>query len=464
MSGVALPPRFYTPSGFRISMWDSEDESSRPSRNINPERYFLPRTPKQQPPPSLSSNDPNSDNIDMMFQGAASEIDPDSSVGQAVHATLQSNPPAPSTIENGFAVRAMPEIQVSDRESREECDRIGPLNEHVLPHNSSSRLTDMLRVVSPSKTGYNDFYPEHPSAMPAPLYGSHVPPMTHSNMSPIPPSDLLAVPLADGRTILNHFYMINEHIDVLGRSMYDQVERQKDQQLAALEAQTRDVVTRLEQKIDDVKSTLSASLGEYIDRASNRHHAIDGKMNGLLDFVKAEVVGSLTSQSQKTAEMELGLKQLQKTVQDLQKTIESRVTLPAPVMPHGQYAAPPGLGAPQVGNLPHARSQPSLGVGFYDTANEMARDSNQRLPPVPEVRNEGRYRYGNPNPNGWQQHRSPNQGREGKENMYAFSSPPNPYNSSNGNGPYSGGYMGGYPGYFPGGQSDQGYNYSPSAK
>jgi hypothetical protein len=415
--------------------------------------------------------------IEVAFQGEASEIDADSSTKRMIEAAVQqaaatTTTPAPTSavspakLNSGDSRLAMHiRMGLRGEDSSEPHEPPGPAGTN--PHNlhadqSSSRLTDMLNGVSPSKAGYNDdFYASYPSALPSPLnnmVGPHMPPFASGVFPPFPsgtdptspPESSLGL-LPDGSNILTHFYMCNQHIDTTGRILFDEVVKARKATIKAGDDKQDTTISILEERFNDIKVLIN-SVGEKVDHVSERNQTVNSKMDRLLDFIKADVVAPLATQIKKNAEMESNIKALQSTVHDLQKSVETRSSISSPP---SMYPA----------GLPQNRSQPSL-AGFYDFTSDTTRDNQNRMASTQESRSDGRSRNGTNNNHGghWGGYRFPAAGRDNKEENYAFPSG-NPFHPLNGGQFNSNGtsYANGYNGYYPNVPNDHSFNYNSGA-
>lgn len=434
----------------------------------------------------------------MVFQGNVSEIDPFSNMGKAIEGAVsqqatagaQQNPSTTQADEDSFASRVRRELQREHPGGREPEQNSGG-SETPRPHldESSSRLTEILGRVSPSKTGFNyEYQADCPSAVPSPLHnmpGSHMPP----NSMP-PPA--LRVPvngatstfpetLSDGSNILTHFYMCNTHMDVLGRTLYDIITEgraetrslthglaeKQSQLVAAFERQLEEVkneVKPFKTQMRDLSRTCESVLeqGQQHSQMNERLHnqinqMIASKVEKILDVVKEEVVDRLEKQAKKNAELEDTVKSLQKTVQELQKAVEAKDTAPASKT---QVANP--FSSP----LPQHRPQASLGAG------DSIRREMQAIPEGPG-RNDPRlqYNYGGASNGAYIHGNTPFS--NGNQQWYRPSTAGNVRDGKNDNNAYPGSpYMGmgmgngtSFGGYFSGGQNDHGYGgYSGTPK
>jgi hypothetical protein len=333
---------------------------------------------------------------------------------------------------------------------------------YLQPEPSSSRLTDILSGVTPSKTDFNhDIFGNCPSAVPSPLHRMSIQQTPDQQLpnrqvpdqqmpSPMmtrPPSGPMGIP--HSLTWAQHFHMTNEHIDVSGRTLYDFVAECNHEQMVTSSSKHDKTVAIMEERFNAIKLHLDSTNNEA-DRAHNQTLSINEKLDKLLEFVKVEVVEPLAVQSKRTAEMETSIKTLQKSVFDLEQLMEAKS--------NSTLGCGPGPAAYTQYPLPHHSSQPSLVGGLYESPNDVAQNGSSRLASIQEAANSGRFRYQN-----WNRSQS-NVRENSKDTHHPFTAATNPYNNGASN--YSGtsgggnGYMSGYPGYVYPGTPEQSYNYT----
>lgn len=403
--------------------------------------------------------DSNNGSIEMMFQGNANDIESDSRDTQTTNNDAQAQEvQSPQQHDDTEAAsRIMQELRISERHQPPPAKNGAPC--HLQPDISSSKLTDMLNGASP-RTDFNGEFRIHcPSAVPSPLNKLHGPQLP---MQPIlrgsngvPPAGPWVSPRTP-KTIDDHFYMTNEHLDVVGKTTYDALDMYSKQQISTTNTKHEQLVVLLEKHVEELKSQIS-SVNEKADHTSNQTHNVGLKLDQLEKFLKDEVVGAMTEQTKKKTEMETSLKETQKAIIHLQQTVEKLSESKF----GQQYAVTNNLPTPGASTLlPHAapahHSQPSL-TNYYANVNETGRDDQPPMPPLQdrnmtnnyESHSDPRGNYGN----NWQSQawngRSTYQGRS-KEDRPSYSGT-NPYHFGNG-GQYNNGYMNGY----------SSYNFSPS--
>jgi hypothetical protein len=288
---------------------------------------------------------------------------------------------------------------------------------------SGSQLTDILSSLSPSKTGFSEFQPNCPSAMPSPLHRSHRQ----------PPSNLLNrngvranVP---NMSVNDHFFVTNEHIDVVACSLYDHIAMWTKRGMGDSGSNHNKLLSVIGKQFEDLQSQIN-SFGEKMDHSTTQNRNLGVQLDNLFEFIKKEIVVPMEAQTNKIMGMEQTIKELQQTMHDLQKSAERST--------------------PQSGStpfpLPNHRSQPSL-TGYYDESGWESMLHHQQMSGYGETR-----RHGINNNNFY---RPGYGGREGKDNGHPFSNT-NPYKYSAGQ--VSGGFVQGYS------PSDQhyGFNQGPS--
>ena len=374
------------------------------------------------------------------------------------------------------------EAQTQDRQAPQQCDDVklaarvtqelrsseqqqpppakNGVQGHLQPEIFSSKVTDMLNGATPRTDSSGDFRALCPSAVPSPLHKLHGP---HLPMQPMlrggigaPP----AVPFASPRThktIEDHFFMTNEHLDVVGKTTYDALDMFTKHQISAATAKHEQLVAIVEKHVDGLKSQIS-SVDEKADDTSNRTHNVGLKLDQLEKLLEDEVVGGMKEQTKKTAEMEASLREVQKAMTHMQQTLE-RLSGPKSASHHPATHALPTPSASTL--LPHTvpshHSQPAF-TGYFGNVNETGRDEHSLMPALQDRNISNNYEtHGDPRGNygnNWQSQawngRSAYQGRgKGECSSYVGT---NPYHFGNG-GQYNNGYMNGY----------SSYNFSPTS-
>ncbi|KAH7076095.1 hypothetical protein FB567DRAFT_572446 [Paraphoma chrysanthemicola] len=455
-----LPPRFYTPSDRSVRFFA---EGETPSKNSDTNRLLY--TISSRADLFHFREDSNNGSIEMVFQGDANDINPHSSEEPVANNGKQETMLIPDRGDS-LNARVMQELRIDERQ--EQLPHHACVNGHLQPDQSSSRLTDMLRGVSPRRTDFDgDFLPNCPSAVPSPLHkmpGATIP------KPPVPaivrePSGLFSMPLTP-KTIEDHFYMTNEHLDVVGKSNWDQIETLKKEQSETFKRRHTQLVATVEKHVEDIKSKVD-SVVEKADRTTEQSHNIITKLEGLFELIKTDVMGALDAQEKKSAAFEQTVKELQQNVKDMQKALEqwqpaSKTNQQQPtVVP---TPAPGSMPFP----LPSHRSQPSL--AYYSNLTESGRDSQPPMPVVQDHRNsthlqdtynDARAAYGN----GYGQQFGQRPGyhhRSGKEDRPYSGT--NPYHFANNGSQFGNAYGGGYSGYSFSPSPEQQHGFQGAAK
>ncbi|KAL6704214.1 hypothetical protein ACN47E_008471 [Coniothyrium glycines] len=446
-----LPPRFYSPSNRSVRLF-AEGES--PSKNSDTSRLLFSIPPKS----NLLQlrEDSKNGSIEMMFQGDATDIDPQSATAELATGSHQEQlSPAPVDEEKLASHVQQDSCATEQREhSPIKYDRPGG-PQHDQP---SSRLTDMLRGVNLRGGAYEvDFEPKCPSAVPSPLHKMQ---MHHT---PLPPDLRHCVPFSPPvmpptpKHIDDHFFMTNEHLDVVGKTTWDLLEGLNRQQLDTMTLKHDRLMATIETKAEDIRSQVN-TVNEKADRAAERQNNIQNDLEKILSLVKTEVSSAFAMQEKRTSQMEAQIKELRATVMDLLKLLEqkckdSRVNVqPASESLPGHTSAPPGLGP-----LPLHRSQPSL-TGYYGNTPDFGREN---APPMPQeglltpTDAPGDARAGYSSDYGSQHWARPAYSNRNSRNPYSAGT--NPYHFANGGG-YSVGYSGGHYGSNFGPNSPDQYN------
>lgn len=419
------------------------------------------------PKPSLTQLNSNTGSIEMIYQGSMHEGESDFSktLPTSDEAHTQDKPSTHQHADAELADRVTQELRISEQQHPQASKNA--MQGHLKPDLSSSQLTDMLNGASPRNDSNGDFRVLCPSAVPSPLHKLHSP---HVPMQPMLRGGLgvpSAGPFASPRThktIEDHFFMTNEHLDVVGKTMYDAVDTFTKQQISAAITKHDQLAVIVEEHIEGLKSQIS-SVDEKADDTSNRTHNVSLKLDQLEKFLQDEVIAVMKEQTKKTAEMESSLREVHKalmhTQQMMEKLSESKVGQ--------QHSATHALPTPSASaHLPHTvpsqHSQPPL-TGYFGNANEASRDEHSPMPALQDRSISGNYEaHGDPRGNygsNWQTQgwngRSTYQGRgKGDGSSYAGT---NPYHFGNG-AQYPNSYMSAYSSYnFSPTSSEQPYAY-----
>jgi len=378
----------------------------------------------------------------MIFQGDAKEIDQQSVIGELVNSSNDSSMLVPKHEDLGLTARVMQELRINDQQAT--APRDNGTNGHLQPDQSSSRLTDMLHGVSPHRNdSMGDFRANCPSAVPSPLHkvpGARVPvqPMDPQVHTP----GMLRLPFTP-KSIDDHFYMTNEHLDVMGKSSWDHVETVRKELLGSATHRQAKLITTIESHFKEIKMQID-SVNEKADRSTEQSHNMHTKLGELFDFIKGDVMGAFAAQNKQMTELEKDVKDLHKVVHTIQQMLEQKQSETTTSQQHVSATPTP---------LPVHRSQPSL-AGFYGNVTESGRETQSSAQHMPEHRNSSghaqdtindpRAAYSGNYGQQWAP-RAGYQGRGSKEDRPYSAT--NPYNFANGaanGGQYSNGYNGGY--------------------
>lgn len=386
----------------------------------------------------------------MVFQGNPNDIDPDSPTGRMLNGNAQ-GPMTPEVYnETQPADRNMQEPR-PDHEQNPTSRPNGTAG-LLQPDQSSSRLTDMLHGVSPGRGNFDaQFQPHCPSAVPSPLHTMPVP------MTPLQPSTSVRNSFASWaaprtpQNIGDHFFMTNEHLDVVGKSTYDWIDGlKKELQTSSLDRQ-KQLVETMDKHFEDIKKQVAAA-NEKADRNTESHRDTHARLDSLFDFVRHDVMNAMEAQDRKTTSLAQNIQELQKSMQTLQKTLEQKVSDPA--TGYQQTATMP---------LPHHGPQPHL-ANYYGNMTESGREGPPHIPNngvAPGVHNDSRAGFGNHYGHQW----GPRSGYRNSNEDRAPYSNTNPYQFANG-GQYNSssnvGGIAGNGGRFNNGPQGSGYNLSPS--
>ncbi|KAF9737181.1 hypothetical protein PMIN06_011526 [Paraphaeosphaeria minitans] len=387
-----------------------------------------------------NSSTASSQSIPIVFKGDVREIDPQSATARSISHGASEYQVLASRADN-VSARIMEELRMQPPTAGPSK---GPTHGNLQPEQSSSQLTDMLSGVSPSRVDFRSY--DSSSAVPSPLHrtppgamGSQQMPNS-GQVPPAFPHIPMPPPLKAGVPIHDHFYMTNEHIDVVAMSVYDWVQSCNNHAIKIASSKHEQLKATVDQRFDDIRSQIN-SVGEKADHNGNQGHNLSIQLDKLREFIKAEVVEPLAAQTARLNAMDHGIKELQKSVQDLQTQSQSQSQATTTV-----YPSPNEPSA-----LVNSRSQPSL-PPFYDA-------SGTGNGPHPSVSSgpTGFGRFGSNTLLG-----RPPYGRDGRENSssYAFPNMGNPYHSPGASFNHGAGGYPQPPNNYPPMHEQQGYGYN----
>ena len=262
------------------------------------------------------------------------------------------------------------------------------------------------------------------------------------------PNSVPYMPRPD-RTVEEHFFMTNEHLDVVGKTIWDTINMHTREQISSSITKHDELVAlmkQMNQHSEGLRSQIN-SINEKVDEGVSQTQSVVLKLDQFEKFLKTEVMGAMTEQMKKTVEVESNLKEVQKAMAHMQLTVDK--------LSESKSASTHPATGMMPNTTPGHHSQQAL-TTYYGT--EASRDEQSSAPALPDRSVSGNYdahgdargNYGN----SWQTQgwggRSAYHGRyRGEASPYGNS---NPYNLSN-SGQYNTGYINGYPSY----------NHSPAA-
>ncbi|KAF1972395.1 hypothetical protein BU23DRAFT_162751 [Bimuria novae-zelandiae CBS 107.79] len=383
-----LPPTVYEPPHSKYTKTTVRTSNTVTELRRSRDRWFL----VTELVPAAASGSPTRlghQLIPISSTDDVSEIDPQSALGKELaqaETTAQTRPipqgmlqlPIPSPTTTQHIMDGLRLISPSTANRSEQLQR----------EPSPPPLTAMLNGVSPSKVEFRDF--NRSSAIPGPLRSGPQPTegSPASANADVPGSNyghalvphlafqLPPPPMGDASPA-EQFARVNEHIDVAAVSLYDWVQKQNESAVKMTIAKNEQLKTVVEQQFDAIKSQIN-SVGEKADHNGNQTHNLSVQLDKLREFIKTEVVEPLGKHAQKTSAMEQDIKELQKAIQDMQKSaVQTQASGSPPYV--SPYQTPPVL--------PNSRSQPAFppfyeanhsAFGRYAANNQPARSSYGR--------------------------------------------------------------------------------------
>ncbi|KAI4956234.1 hypothetical protein J4E91_000445 [Alternaria rosae] len=431
--GPHLLPHFYSPSRI-IPFPFAEGET--PSKNSDEKRLLY-----SHPAGSRSLLHPREESahgsIKMIFQGDRQDIEPNSPTARELDENEQLTHESDRRSDVGITTRGMQELRIGEQ-SENSRQRNGNLGDQ-----SSSRLTDMLNAASPGRSeSQGDFQLYCPSAIPSPLHKISGPPF--SARASVPSGSYSAIPQPlPPKSIKDHFFMTNEHLDVVGKTTWDALETFGKEQENISQARHDDTLALINRRFKQLSSHLDAiketanRVETSIDRVrevADSQHNIYATVNTIKDSIKETIPDAFKEQDKKMTCIEAEMKEMKQIIQALQKSMDQKAAetsnTPQPPFPSHNQRSPHSLHG-HCGNIPEVVRdlQPVMQHGMSSPQDG---HSDARLG----------YQNGNHNGNQWAA-RTAYAGRNGKEERPSYAA--NPYLYNNG-GQYSSGYSGGgYP-------------------
>lgn len=377
----------------------------------------------------------------MVFQGDPRDIDPNSPTARELYQNQQRTRAEGIQPDTGITTRVMQELRINER-----CDPTPHNNSHgghSHPDQSSSRLTDMLDNVSPiGSESHGDFRPHCLSAVPSPL---HKAPVLVPIARPLVPPNVNFVPFPpplSPKSIDDHFFMTNEHLDVVGKTTWDLLEMFSKQHKNTSKERHEELVALFNKHYDDFKSQLNKleenviRIHEYMSRfdsITTNHDNVYATLDLLKNNINEGIPDTLTDQGKKMASMESEIKELKQMLQVMQKSSEEKA---------GQLCIVSGQSSTPNKSYPQGFAENHGPVS--DTGNVI---DNRGMMSPPDVANDGRVGY----QGGQWAARAGYLGRNSKEDRPSY--PTNPYHFASG-GHFNAGYSGSS--YSP-------FGYSPSS-
>ncbi|USP77829.1 hypothetical protein yc1106_05103 [Curvularia clavata] len=441
-----LKPHFYSPKhppalGFR--------KGETPSKNTDKGRLLY-TIPSESPSPQNSPDNPRTGVNPMVFQGDPRDTDPDSP--NALELERQQKLAREEDMQHDTTItkRVMQELRINNQPNStpQSENHDGP------PHtdDSCSRLTDMLHAVSPNLS-HSDFRPLCPSAVPsplhkapAPMHPAHAPMAMNGSFGPLPHPLPRPVPT---RSIDDHFYMTNEHLDVVGKTTWDLLDSFHKQNKDLSQVKHNHSTELINKRFDQVKLELDAVKQDTthlrqgmscVDGIAAKQDHIHATLDALKASVKEAIPNTLAEQSAKMASMEAEIKEMKQMIQALQKASEQKA---AEDRTSQRYSASGQHSSPN-------RGQAQGFVGNHGSGSELGNVHDHRSM-MTGMDGQGDGRLGYQNGHQWTV-RPGYLGRNNKEDRPAY--PTNPYH-------YNAGYPGTYSScsYSPG-SSDQNYPFN----
>jgi hypothetical protein len=383
----------------------------------------------------------------MIFQGDPRDIDPNSPTAREIDQNQQRARANAMQSDTGITTRIMQELRINEQGDSTSQDKGLGDNHHS--DQSFSQLPDMPNAANlRASESHGDFQPRCPSAVPSPLHKAPVPmpaarPLVAPNASfgPFPP------PLSP-KSIDDHFFMTNEHLDVVGKTTWDLLEmfskqhsnasKARHDELMALTKKYYDCTVLKVDAIADKINSMQESM-KRLDSIARSHDNIYATLDMLKDNVSDGIPRALTDQDKRMASMEADIKELMQMLQALQNSSAEKTGQHAV---DGEQNTTPNKGYAQ-------------GFGNHGPGPDLSNlhDNRSVMPPL-DSQNDGRIVY----QNGQWTARPGYMGRNSKEDRPSY--PANPYHFANA-GHYNAGYSGSYSpfGYSPG-TADQQYPFN----
>ncbi|KAE8863728.1 hypothetical protein PTNB73_06935 [Pyrenophora teres f. teres] len=425
-----IAPRFYSPMdpparGF------AEGES--PSKNSDSSRLLYSVPDKS----AASLHQVSKGTINMMYQGSANDIDPNSPTGRELMQDQTRAKTSSGRSDTEITSRVMQELRIGERHMS--APQMSPQTGHAQPDQSCSKLTDMLNTGSPGRSdSQSEFQPHCLSAVPSPLHNASGPmvPARSNTLSygshgsfPVPQQRIIP------KTIEDHFFMTNEHLDVVGKTTWDLLEGIHKQQKGKAKTKQEQLLVHIDKRTAQIKAHMDAQISKanedaartiddcakrieerterIVDMADSQHNAYTD-LSSVSESVKETIPKALAEQDKKMASMHTEIKDMRQMLQNMQKMLDKQAEAKGAV-DHGHTLNRP----------------PSHGLANYHGVDAGNMHENRGMPSPPDSQVDPRIGYQWPG-------RAAFPGRK-EDRPY----PTNPYQTSNGghyNSPYAGGY------------------------
>jgi hypothetical protein len=385
----------------------------------------------------------------MIYQGDARDIDPNSPTGKEVSRVQQQTKSNQKYTDLELSNRLKQELRIGEHtESRDQQrDNSG----HFQLDESSSRLTDMLITTTSGRSdSHVGFQPHCLSAVPSPLHRASGPLVSARSTVPSNGSVGAFAPQTP-RSIDDHFFMTNEHLDVVGKTTWDLLEKMRVQQALHFKTYEDKMMEVADRNFKDTESKMT-SLYEKFDRFSDDQQKLLAIVDELVELVKKHEDEALAEKEKKGTNVDAQLKELKQMIQDLQKSSEDKLAESKHVQ---QQAVTGQVNTPNTSHSqflpPSQRSQTSI-ASYYASA-EAGRESqqtvhandNRGMASFQDGHND--LRGGHPNGHGVQWSGRPGYaGRNSKEDRMPYPGTTDPYHYPT-VGQYHNGYAGGYSPY-----------------
>ncbi|KAH9867849.1 hypothetical protein IAQ61_007153 [Plenodomus lingam] len=442
-SDVLLPPRFYSPANhsagpFAVGESPSKNSAAPPffpssspaalsslvpsikaiANNLlsqtDPNRMLFSHCPETHATNlSDASSDSKNGSIGVMFQGSADDIDRGSSTYKML--TERDQAPATTTTaardDKTITSRVMQELRIGEHDHSDTasnravygqsdtasthvvgdqsdsaragamCDHSDTSSTRTVGDQPAPRLTAMLNeAILPSLAWTKNFQPKCPSAVPSPLH--HTPgPVTPGQSAKDAPGHFgrSVNPMAI-RNIDDHFWMTNEHLDVVGKTTWDILAMASQETMNTLRNKHARIMTLCEEQFEELKShltTVDDKADRSAEKVANVHHDVDRLLS--------RFNSAFAAQDNKTTQMEQQLRDLQTSMQNMQTLLEQKINeakSSQQALASDQHTTPNSAQSSYLQQI--YPSQSSLG-GFYGSHANGTRDGQSQMSTANDV-------------------------------------------------------------------------------